>query len=236
VWRKACLLSLLAAVLVLLMSRQASATGSLSGVLETASQNHLFWYLSRTSAFLAYILLFINIVFGLGLKTKFLDKLSARWQSFDLHQFSALLAMAMITLHIFSLLGDQYMSPTLSDLLIPMSASYRPIWTALGILSFYVLIIIVLSSYLKRFIGQKIWRMIHMLSFVLFYVILYHGLRSGSDTQTWWAQLMYVSTGSAAAFLFLWRFLLAGPAENDTSITRQTAKDIPRQSPGNTIK
>jgi predicted ferric reductase len=102
VWRKACLLSLLAAVLVLLMSRQASATGSLSGVLETASQNHLFWYLSRTSAFLAYILLFINIVFGLGLKTKFLDKLSARWQSFVLHQFSALLAMAMITLHILS--------------------------------------------------------------------------------------------------------------------------------------
>jgi hypothetical protein len=78
-----------------LISVQASAT-TLSGVLESASQNHLFWYLSRTSAILAYILLFINIVFGLGLKTKFLDKLSARWQSFDLHQFSALLALALI--------------------------------------------------------------------------------------------------------------------------------------------
>jgi sulfoxide reductase heme-binding subunit YedZ len=216
VWYKAIIAPIIAVLMAGLISVQASAT-TLSGVLESASQNHLFWYLSRTSAILAYILLFINIVFGLGLKTKFLDKLSARWQSFDLHQFSALLALALIALHVFSLLGDQYMNPALSDLLVPLSGSYRPVWTALGIVSFYILIIIVLSSYTRRFIGQRVWRMIHMISFGLFYVILYHGLRSGTDSSALWAQIIYLVTGTTAAFLFLWRFLLAGRSENNNN-------------------
>jgi sulfoxide reductase heme-binding subunit YedZ len=224
VWLKTLIAALFAVILTLLVSAQAFASSSLSGVFETASQNHVFWYISRTSAVLAYILLFINIVLGLGMKTKFLDKVSARWQSFDLHQFSALLAMALISLHIFSLLGDKYMSPSISDLLVPMATAYRPIWTALGIISFYILIIIVLSNYVRRFIGQKIWQAIHMLSFVLFYVILYHGLRTGTDSSALWMQQIYLITGTAAAFLFLWRFLLAGKSDNAVVISGDPAK------------
>ena len=132
-WRKA-FLSLI--VVEIILGLVAYAT--------TSSNIHMFWYFSRTSALLAYILLFINIVFGLGLKTKFLDKVSARWQSYDLHQFTAILAMGLITFHIFILMGDQYISPGFKDLLVPMSGSYRPFWTALGIISFYILLLIIL--------------------------------------------------------------------------------------------
>ena len=112
-WRKALVAAPLAAALVMLVSAQAWAAGPISGVSGTASPSHFFWYLSRTSAMLAYILLFINIVLGLGLKTRFLDKLTARWLSFDLHQFTALLAISLIFLHVFTLLGDKYLSPHL---------------------------------------------------------------------------------------------------------------------------
>ena len=212
-----------------------AANDSGTGQQSQAPQTHIFWYISRTSAILAYILLFLNIVFGLGLKTNFGAKISARWLSFELHRFTAMLAMALIMLHVFSLLGDQYMSPALRDLLVPLSGSYRPVWTALGIVSFYLLIVVALSSYLRRFIGQKIWRIIHMISFVLFYVILYHGLRSGTDTSTWWAQTLYVVTGAGATFLFLWRFLLANLGRNEASI-QNSGKEIERQSPGDAIK
>jgi sulfoxide reductase heme-binding subunit YedZ len=118
---------------------------------------------------------------------------------------------------------------------VPMSGSYRPLWTALGIVSFYLLIVIALSNALRRFIGQKIWRIIHITSFVLFYVILYHGLRGGTDTSTWWAQTLYVATGTVATFLFLWRFLLANLRGNELSI-RNSNKAAERQSTGDAIK
>jgi predicted ferric reductase len=218
VWRKAFLALIVVEIILGLVAYAA-----------TSSDTHIFWYLSRTSALLAYILLFINIVFGLGLKTKFMDKVSARWQSYDLHQFTALLAMGLITFHIFILMGDQYMSASLKDLLVPMSGAYRPFWTALGIISFYVLLLITMSSLLRRFIGQKVWRAIHMLSFVLFYVILYHGIKAGTDSANLWVQIMYIFTGAAATGLFLWRFLLA----TKTTPHEQTSR---RQIPGDAIK
>jgi sulfoxide reductase heme-binding subunit YedZ len=137
--------------------------------------------------------------------------------------------MGLITFHIFILMGDQYMSPGFKDLLVPMSGAYRPFWTALGIISFYVLLLITLSSLLRRFIGQKVWRSIHMLSFVLFYVILYHGIKAGTDSANLWVQIMYVFTGAAVTGLFLWRFLLAGK----TTAAEQTAQ---RQIPSDAIK
>jgi predicted ferric reductase len=187
----------------------------------TTSNSHMFWYLSRTSALLAYILLFINIIFGLGLKTRYFDKISARWQSFDLHQFTALLTMGLITFHIFILLGDQYMSPAFKDLLVPFQGAYRPFWVALGIISFYILILITLSSLLRRYISQKFWKAIHILSFVCFYIILYHGIRAGTDTANLWVQIMYIFTGASVSGLFLWRFLLAGKSTQ----APQTSKD-----------
>lgn len=49
--------------------------------------NHFFWYLSRTSGMLAYILLFFNVCMGLSLKSKFTDWMLGRWRTTDLHQF-----------------------------------------------------------------------------------------------------------------------------------------------------
>jgi predicted ferric reductase len=219
VWRKILVGAIVTTAMLWVVAWLGLITGdSWSSSIQYSSQNHFFWYLSRTSALLAYIVLFINIVFGLGMKTGFLDKLAARWRSLDLHQFFTLLAMGLVTLHIFSLLGDSYMNPALADLLIPGSGSYRPFWTALGILSFYSLIIITLSSFLRRFIHRSIWRVIHFVSFILFYVILYHGLGSGTDSSALWVKILYLVSGTSVACLALWRFLLARRPEHSSPV------------------
>jgi hypothetical protein len=55
--------------------------------------SNIFWYISRTAALTAYLLFFVNIVLGLGMKLKFLDRLFERWRAADLHQFTALLGL-----------------------------------------------------------------------------------------------------------------------------------------------
>jgi methionine sulfoxide reductase heme-binding subunit len=172
------------------------------------SNSHFFWYVSRTSAMLAYILLFINICLGIGLKTKTLEPLVRRWRTFDLHQFTSILGGALILLHVFSLLGDAYFNFSVSQLLVPMASPYRPLWTALGSIALYAGAVIALSSFIRKLIGQNLWRVLHFLSYALFFVILAHGIMAGTDSSTVWVKWMYVSTGAVTAFLFLWRFLI----------------------------
>ncbi len=174
----------------------------------TLNPNSIFWYVSRTSAILAYILFFINITLGIGLKTRYFDRLAAPWQKLDLHHFTAFLATSFIFLHIFSLLGDQYLNFTLTQLLVPMASPFRPVWTALGVLAFYILIIVMLSSIASKLIGKKAWRIMHYLAYAAFFAILFHGIRSGTETQFGWTQTLYVVTGAIVVFMFLWRFLI----------------------------
>jgi methionine sulfoxide reductase heme-binding subunit len=112
-----------------------------------------------------------------------------------------------------SLLGDRYFSFTLRDLLEPMASPYRPIWVTLGIIGFYSGAVVALSFYIRRIIGLKTWRILHYVSFILFFIILFHGIKAGTDSSVTWVQWLYVCSGTIATFLFFWRFFSYQGAE-----------------------
>ncbi len=168
--------------------------------------NHSFWYLSRTSGIVAYFLLFLSVCLGLVLKTKFTNRTLGRWQVLDLHQFLVLLAMVLLAVHVFALLGDKYFNYTLKQLLLPGDGPYRPAWIGVGIAATYGTLAVTLSSYLKKLIPHRLWRLLHCTAAGLFLAIFLHSFYSGTDSSAPWAQWMYISTGSIVVFLFLWRF------------------------------
>ena len=174
------------------------------------ADSHIFWYIARAAGMSAYVVLFVNIVLGLAVSTKFMDDIVARWQSFDLHQFTALLSLGLLGVHVLALLGDHYIGFTVGQLLVPFESTYRPTAIAMGIVGFYALLVITASFYVKRVIGQKAWRAIHYVSFGAYVLALAHGIFSGTDSSTWWAQMLYWGTGLTAAVLTIWRFSRSG--------------------------
>ena len=192
--------------------------------------SNVFWYISRTAALTAYLLFFVNIVLGLGMKLKFLDRFFEHWRAADLHQFTALLGMALVGLHIFSLLGDTYYKYSLTQLLVPFTSIYRPGWTAWGVVGFYGLMIVTFSCYLRKYIGQKVWRIIHFASFGLFWAIIFHGIKTGTDITSPWVKAMYISTGTIVAFLFLLRLqnFLSPSEKNETASKTAVLKYVKR--------
>ncbi len=173
--------------------------------ISTQPINHFFWYLSRTSGILAYILLFFNLCLGLILKSKFTDWMLRRWRTTDLHQFIGILTMALLGLHVFSLLGDSYFNYDLIQLLLPMASPYRPVWTAMGILAFYLILAAIFSFYFRKFIGYKTWHALHYVNIGLFFIILFHGIKAGTDSSAPWSWWLYTSTGTVVVFLILSR-------------------------------
>lgn len=170
----------------------------------------VFWFLSRSSAIVAYSLLWLSMAFGLIIT----NKLARLWPggpvAFDLHQYTSLLGLAFALFHALILLGDKYMNFHVLQILTPFATSgYRPAWVGLGQLAFYSMAIVALSFYLRRQIGSHIWRLIHYLSFGAYLLALTHAVVSGTDSVVFWASGLYWLSGGALLFLFFYRVLLA---------------------------
>jgi predicted ferric reductase len=179
-------------------------TGSVTG-----PAPHGYWYISRASAFVAYVLLWMSMLAGLGITSMLARVWPGMLGSYELHRYTGLLGLLFACVHAFILLGDQYIGYTLSQVLVPfLGGSYRPEWVGFGQVALYLLAIVAITSYLRDRIGIYTWRLIHMLSFALFLMALVHGLQSGTDSHDWWARSLYVVSAATVLFGTVYRVLV----------------------------
>ncbi len=168
----------------------------------------VYWYLSRSAAFVAYLLLWLSMVIGMLISNKMARVWPGGPTAFDLHQYTSLIGLAFGMFHGLILMGDKYIAYTLAQVVTPFaSASYRPFWVGLGQIGFYLFGIVALSFYVRKFIGTRAWRLIHVLSFIVFALSLVHGIWSGTDSSVPLAQGMYWATGGSLIFLMLYRLV-----------------------------
>ena len=167
-----------------------------------------YWYLSRSSAFVAYGLLWISMLLGLSITNRTARVWPGAFTAYDLHQYTTLLGLAFGLFHAFILLGDRYSNFTLSQILTPFTTTgYRPVWVGLGQISLYLSLIIALSFYARRWIGKNTWRIIHFASFAVFVMVLIHGIFSGTDSPSDWTHYFYWVTGASVLFFTVYRIL-----------------------------
>jgi predicted ferric reductase len=191
----------------------------------------MFWYLARSSGFVAYGLLWLAMALGLMIT----NKMARLWNKgpviYDLHQYASLLGLAIALFHALILMGDSYVSYTPYTVLVPFaSEGYRPLWVGIGQVSFYLLALVALSFYVRKPIGRTLWRWIHGLSFAVFVLALAHGIWSGTDTGTVWGQAIYWFSGGSLLFLFFYRVLVTREkGKPQRQGTNRPAKPTPPQ-------
>lgn len=169
-----------------------------------------FWYLSRATAFVSLSLLWVSMALGLGITNKMARMWPGAPASFAIHEYVSLLGLAFAMFHALVILGDKYINFTLVQLLVPFSTlEYKPFWVGLGQVGFYVWALVALSFYIRPTIGQKTWRLLHYLSFGMYFLGLFHGIFSGTDSSAAWAQQYYWFSGASLLFLFFVRVLTA---------------------------
>lgn len=169
---------------------------------------HAYWYLSRTSGFVAYVLLWFSMVFGLLLSNKLAKTTTGAPFSFDLHQFTSLASLAFTLFHMFILLGDKYIGYTFSQLFIPFAQQdFQPFWSGVGQIAFYAMALVSFTFYIKNKITYRAFHIIHVLSYAMFLMALAHSLLAGTDAGTWWATALYWGTAAITLFLTVYRVL-----------------------------
>jgi predicted ferric reductase len=185
----------------------------------TGTDPKVYWYLSRATAFVSLSILWLSMALGLGISNKMARLWPGAPAAFAIHEYTNLLGLAFALFHGLILLGDHYINFTVAQIFMPFATSdYRPIWTGIGQLGFYLWLIVALSFYVRSSIGQKTWRVIHYLSFIMYLMGLIHGLFAGTDATANWAQYYYWISGGSLLFLLIYRIV--------NSITEKLTKPI----------
>ena len=67
------------------------------------------------------------------------------------------------------------------QVLVPLTARYRPLWTGLGIAAAELLIALALTNHYRRRLPYRFWRRAHYLNFAVWALALVHGLTASLD-------------------------------------------------------
>ncbi|MFN2158374.1 MAG: ferric reductase-like transmembrane domain-containing protein [Anaerolineales bacterium] len=158
------------------------------------------WYLTRSAGIVSYLLLWLSTVWGLLIPTKLLGNLLSGEFTFDFHKFISLLSLVFLGLHIAVLTADQYMPFTLSQLIVPFTSPYRPQWIGIGVISFYILLLVTVTFYLRKRIGMKTFRYIHYSSLLAYLGAVLHAFMSGTDSSLPAVMFIYIATFSIVIY------------------------------------
>lgn len=169
------------------------------------------WNLLRAAGIGSYVMLFLSFAWGLLSTTAFFGKRLARPSITLLHQFFSTTGLILLVAHMALLFVDPWMPFDLGELLIPGRSTYEPLGVGLGIVSMYLSVVIVVSSWLRKGIGPNVWRAIHLLATPAFAMSFLHGFLAGTDSSRPWMWWLYVGTGVTAVFLLVFRALTARP-------------------------
>jgi predicted ferric reductase len=183
------------------------------------SEPKVFWFLSRGSAMAAYWILWLAMAMGIIITNKMAQIWPGIPPAYEIHQYTSLLGMGFALFHALILMGDQYIHYNLFQVLVPFaSENYRPVMVGVGQLALYVWGVVNLSFYVRKRIGKKAWHWIHFTSYASFLGAMLHGILSGTDSATLWAQVSYWFSGASLLFLTIYRVLIARfPAETKKS-------------------
>ncbi len=169
----------------------------------------LSWYISRSAGLIAWAMVTASVVWGLSLSTRLIRKRGAPAWLLDLHRFLGTLSIVFTVIHLIALPFDKYANITIPELFVPFHSvargGYEPQPIAWGIASFYLLIAIQITSWIKKHLPRKFWHAIHLGSFPLFVAATVHGFKAGTESRNRLVIWFSIICGIAVVFLTLFR-------------------------------
>ena len=156
--------------------------------------NAVTWDTARAGGFASYALLTTAVALGLVLRNRWQSTRWPRLVTNELHGYVSLLALVFITVHVLAVVVDPFTHFGLASVLVPFATHYRTLWMSLGIVALYLLLAVWVSSRVRRWLGHRLWRQIHVLAFAVYTAATLHGLGTGSDTRTVWGAVVYAGS------------------------------------------
>ena len=194
------------AAMLLLLPQTAAGQSAFVGLrqLFAADSTQIWWYVTRSAGIIAYLLLWFSTVWGLAVPSRLLNPVLEQTFTVDFHEFISLLSIGFTLLHVFVLTIDRFLPYSLLQILVPFLSPYRPFWIGMGVIAFYITLLVTITFYLRSKIGVKTFRSIHVLSLLGYLGVTLHGVYAGTDSPLMSMQLLYKGTALIVVFLTIY--------------------------------
>jgi predicted ferric reductase len=185
----------------------------------------IWWYLARATGLVAWALAVGSLLLGLALATRAMGpKPNGPWL-LALHRWLGGLTVLFVAAHIGALIADSFVAFDLVDALVPFAAGWKPGAVAWGVVAFWLLLAIEVTSLLMRRIPKRIWRAVHLSSYGLAVAATLHGVTAGTDVGN--PAVAWTVLGVVAAASFFVAYRRFAP--------KRTARSIVRPRPSATV-
>lgn len=171
-------------------------------------KSEIWWYAARSAGVLAWVLSAASVVWGLVLASPSLRRRATEASVADLHRFLGGLAAGFLGVHLLAVVADTGDERAVTDVLVPFGAGVDRLALALGWLAALALVLVEVTSLLRRHLADALWRRAHHAGFAVFVLATVHGLQIGTDADTpalWWpaAALAAAVVGLVVARVYL---------------------------------
>jgi DMSO/TMAO reductase YedYZ heme-binding membrane subunit len=136
--------------------------------------------LSSFAGLSAMVLLTVNVLLGLMLSTRYSPPV--RWwpygrrRIFDVHNWTAYVALGLVFLHPIFLLLSSSAGFHVLDVLWPLNSPGQRLYNCLGAAAFYLLLFVVITSYLRKRLGFQAWKAFHYVAYATAGALFIHGI------------------------------------------------------------
>ena len=188
--------------------------------------SHFWWYVARAGGIVAWALVLASCTWGLLHALRAFGRRPSPSWMLSTHRYLSALAIAFVAVHVLAIVADSFVQFSLTDVLVPMLSSWHPVAVAWGIVGMYVLVAVEVTSLVRARLSPKVWRSVHVLSYVLLALVTVHFLTAGTDASdllpTTSLVLIGVATVFGAAMLLTWRTApKVRPVERSELVTGQ---------------
>jgi methionine sulfoxide reductase heme-binding subunit len=143
--------------------------------------DQLLWMTSRAAALTAFFLLAAALITGQAMRSALFEGGMRNRDLSGLHRFLTVCWVPFVGIHLLAMTLDAVARISPIDWIVPFRVSYAPLPIGLGTIGFDLLLVVTVTSYLRRQLDPVLWRWLHRLSYLMFGVFALHALLAGTD-------------------------------------------------------
>lgn len=141
------------------------------------------WYLSRATGVVSIVLLTVVVVLGVVTAGRRSPDGHAATVTMGVHRWLSLGMLAFLATHIVTAIVDGYVKIGWLAVVVPFISAYEPLLVGFGAIGIDLLVVVVVTSYLRHRIPERNWRAIHWASYAMWLIAIVHGFAFGTPDQ-----------------------------------------------------
>ena len=143
----------------------------------------LLWYLNRGTGIVLLALLTATTVLGVLALGGRPGRGLPRFVSQSLHRNLALISVLALVVHVVTAVADTFVDIRWWQAIIPVGATYEPLWLGLGTLALDLMVVIVVTSLLRHRLPHRAWYAVHLLAWLAWGLSVVHSVGIGTDLE-----------------------------------------------------